>query len=62
MGIKYDRKKNHYVVTYHRRCPVLKQSRSLRRQGIKTKAEAEKVYKELIIKWVEKYVLQGQNV
>ena len=55
MGIKYDRKKNHYVVTYHRRCPVLRQSRSLRRQGIKTKAEAEKVYKELIIKWVEKY-------
>ena len=55
MGIKYDREKKHYVVTYHRRHPVTKQSKSIRRQGIKTKYEAERVYKELIIKMGEKF-------
>lgn len=55
MGIKYDRQKKHYVVTYHRRHPVTKQSRGLRRQGIKSKQEAEKVYKTLIIKMGEKF-------
>ncbi len=54
MGIKYDRKKNYYVVTYHRRHPVTKQSKSIRRQGIKTKDEAERVYKKLIILMGEK--------
>ena len=55
MGIKYDREKSHYVVTYHRRHPVTKQTRSLRRQGIKTRSEAERVYKQLIIKMGEKF-------
>jgi len=57
MGIKYDRKRNHYVVTYHRRHPVTKVTRSLRRQGIKTREEAEKVYKKLIILMGEKFNL-----
>lgn len=55
MGIEYDTEKNYYVVTYHRRNPVTKESRSLRRQGIKTKYEAERVYRELIIKMGEKF-------
>mgnify|MGYP000675147409 CR=1 FL=1 len=55
MGIKYDREKKYYVVTYHRRHPLTRQSRGLRRQGIKTRAEAEKVYKQLIIKLAEKF-------
>ncbi len=50
MGIKYDQAKKHYVVTYSRRHPVTRIPRSLRRQGIKTKPEAERVYRELIIK------------
>jgi len=54
MGIKYDRQKNHYVVTYHRRHPVTRVTRSLRRQGIKTKEEAERAYKKLIIRMGEK--------
>jgi integrase len=55
MGIKFDRQKNHYVVTYHRRHPVSRVTRSLRRQGIKTKEEAERVYKKLIIRMGEKF-------
>lgn len=54
MGIKYDRQKNYYVVTYHRRHPVTKMTKSIRRQGIKTKEEAERVYKKLIILMGEK--------
>lgn len=55
MGIKFDEKTNSYVVTYHRRHPVSRASKSIRRQGIKTKVEAEKIYKELIIKLSEKF-------
>ncbi len=55
MGIKYDQAKKHYVVTYSRRHPVTRIPRSLRRQGIKTKPEAERVYRELIIKLGEKF-------
>jgi integrase len=55
MGIKYDRQKNHYVVTYHRRHPVTRMTRSLRRQGIKTREEAERAYKKLIIRMGEKF-------
>jgi integrase len=55
MGIKYDEAKKYYVVTYSRRHPVTKVSRSLRRQNIKTKYEAEKVYRELIVKMADKF-------
>jgi integrase len=55
MGIKYDENKKHYVVSYSRRHPITKQSRGLRRQGIKTKYEAEKVYRGLIIKLANKF-------
>ena len=55
MGIKYDEKTNSYAVTYHRRHPVSRASKSIRRQGIKTKSEAEKVYRDLIIKMSNKF-------
>lgn len=55
MGIKYDEKTNSYSVTYHRRHPVSRASKSIRRQGIKTKGEAEKIYKDLIIKMSNKF-------
>ena len=54
MGIKYSREHKYYVVSYHRRHPVTKQTKTIRRQGIKTKSEAEKVYKKLIILMGEK--------
>ena len=55
MGIKYDEKKKYYVVTYSRRHPITREPRSLRRQGIKTKYEAEKVHRELIIKLANRF-------
>lgn len=54
MGIKYSEEQKHYIVTYHRRHPVTKKSRGVRRQGIKTRQEAERVYKKLIILMGEK--------
>jgi integrase len=54
MGIKYNEELKHYVVSYHRRHPITKKKRSIRRQGIKTKVEAERVYKKLIILMGEK--------
>ena len=55
MGIKYDEEKKYYIVTYSRRHPVNRKPRNLRRQGIKSKAEAQKVYKKLIIELGEKF-------
>ena len=64
MGIKFDEKTNSYAITYHRRHPVTRASKSIRRQGIKTKAEAEKIYKQhvsgkplegLELYWMGKY-------
>ncbi len=55
MGIKFNHKTNTYVVTYHRRHPTTKITKTLRRQGIKTKGEAEKAYRDLIIKMGEKF-------
>lgn len=55
MGIKYDQVKKSYVVTYSRRHPVTREPRGLRRQGVKSFSEAEKVYKELIITLGEKF-------
>lgn len=55
MGIKYDEKTKTYIVTYHRRHPIHKQTRSLRRQGIKTMVQAEKVYRNLVVRMGEKF-------
>ena len=54
MGIKYNRELKNYVVSYHRRHPITKKTKTIRRQGIKTKVEAERVYKKLIILMGEK--------
>jgi integrase len=55
MGIKYDYKRKDFNVSYSRRHPVTRQSRGLRRTGIKTRGEAEKVYKRLILELGEKF-------
>ena len=55
MGIKYDEEKKYYIVTYSRRHPVTREPRNLRRQGIKTMYEAERVQRELIIKLADKF-------
>lgn len=54
MGIKYNEEKKHYLVAYYRHHPKLG-TRSIRRQGIKTRQEAERVYKQLVFKWAEKF-------
>jgi len=55
MGIKYDYKRKHFIVSYSRRHPITKKPRGIRRIGIKTRAEAEKVYKALILELGEKF-------
>lgn len=55
MGIKYCKEAKEYTVSYHRRHPQTKRSCSLRRKGIKTKVEAEKVYKQLIVELTQKF-------
>ncbi|MBD66532.1 MAG: site-specific integrase [Halobacteriovoraceae bacterium] len=47
MGIKYNEAKKYYEVSYSRRHPLTKQSRSIRRVGIRTKGEAQKVFKQI---------------
>ena len=49
MGIKYSKEHKYYFVTYYRRHPVTKKKITMKRQGIETRAQAEKVYKKLII-------------
>lgn len=49
MGIKLDEKSKTYVVCYSKRHPVTRRPYSARRIGIKTKAEANRVYAELIL-------------
>jgi len=49
MGIKYIRETRNYKVTCYRRNPVDKKKITMKRQGIATKAQAEKVYKKLIL-------------
>ena len=55
MGIKYIESTKTYTVTYHRRHPVTKVSRNLKRVGIKSRALAERTYRELILKMAEKF-------
>jgi hypothetical protein len=52
--IKYNEAKNYYLVRYSKRHPVTKKTLSITRVNIKTKVEAEKIYKELIIKLDQK--------
>ena len=47
MGIKYNEVKKSFEVSYSRRHPVSKESRSIKRVGIKSKTEAERVYKQI---------------
>lgn len=47
MGIKYNEEKKSYEVSYSRRHPQTKQSRSIRRIGIRTKTEAMKVHSQI---------------
>lgn len=47
MGIKYNEAKKYYEVSYSRRHPLTKQSRNIRRVGIKTKIEAERVHRKI---------------
>ena len=54
MGIKYKRETKNYFVTYYRRNPVTKKKITMKRQGIETRAQAEKVYKKLILLMEEK--------
>lgn len=55
MAIKWDEEKQYYIVGYSRRDPVTKISRNLQRRGIKTRKEAEKVYKRLQVELFEKF-------
>ncbi|MCB9092981.1 MAG: site-specific integrase [Halobacteriovoraceae bacterium] len=55
MGIIFDEKKDHFIVSYSRRHPVTKVPKTLKRQGIKSQREAERVYKDLILKMGEKF-------
>jgi integrase len=54
MGIKYNEEKKYYVVTYSRRHPITREPKGLRRQGIKSRQEAERAYRELIVKMSHK--------
>ena len=49
MVIKYIEKTNSYFVSHHRRHPVTRKPMSLRRRGIKSKAEARRVYDRLVV-------------
>lgn len=49
MGIKFIEAKKTYEVSYSRRHPVTKQTKGIKRVGIKTMEEAKRTYNELII-------------
>jgi integrase len=48
MGIKLDPKTNKWFAFFSKRHPVTRQTKSLRRRGIKSKAEARRVERELV--------------
>lgn len=54
MGIKLDINTKTFVVSYSKRHPISRQPISLVRKGIKSKAEANRVYSELILLIEEK--------
>ena len=47
MGIKFNEAKEYYEVSYSRRHPITRKSRNISRVGIKSKAEAIKVEKQI---------------
>ncbi|MDD4976423.1 MAG: site-specific integrase, partial [Bacteriovorax sp.] len=49
MGIKYDEKKKYWIVSYSKRHPVTRKPLSIIRKGIKTKIEAGRVEKQLVL-------------
>lgn len=49
MGIKLDEKKNYWVVSYSKRHPVTRKPISIIRKGIKSRAEAVRVEKQLVL-------------
>ena len=49
MAIKLDEKSKTYTVSYSKRHPVTRRPYSLRRTKVKTKAEAKRVYSELVV-------------
>jgi integrase len=53
--IKYEESKRTYRVSYSRRHPITKKATSLTKTGVKTKEEAKRVYKELIIRMEQKF-------
>ena len=49
MGIKLNEKTKTYDVTYYKRHPITKQPVRAARIGVKTKAEASRIYSELVV-------------
>ncbi len=49
MGIKYNETERNYEVTYYKRHPISRMPVRAARKGIKSKAEANRVYAELIL-------------
>lgn len=49
MGIKFDENKKYWVAYYSKRHPLTRKPISMQRKGLKTKSEAYKVEKELVL-------------
>ncbi|MDO9183967.1 MAG: site-specific integrase [Bacteriovorax sp.] len=49
MGIKFNEKKNYWIVSYSKRHPLTRKPLSIIRKGIKSKAEALRVEKQLVL-------------
>ena len=54
MGLKFDEKKKYWIVSYSKRHPVTRKPISIIRKGAKTKAEALRVEKELVLEMDKK--------
>lgn len=54
MGLKFDEKKNYWIVSYSKRHPVTRKPLSIIRKGIKTRAEALRVEKQLVLEMEKK--------
>ncbi|MDC1174656.1 tyrosine-type recombinase/integrase [Bacteriovoracaceae bacterium] len=55
MGIKFNEVKKYYEVSYSRRHPITKKSKNIKRIGIKTKAEALRVHREIQSELVRRF-------
>lgn len=54
MGIKFDDKKQYWIAFYSKRHPITRKPRSLLRKGFKTKAEALRAEKDLVLQMEQK--------